>query len=107
MWIKDRIYFISDHEGIGNVYSCLPDGKDLKKHTDHRDFYARNATTDGRRIIYQNGANLHVFNPKTNKSFKAEIEYNSPEYSAVVNLLNLRNTSRVTLCQIMGVLSPL
>ncbi len=33
MWIEDRIYFISDHEKIGNIYSCLPDGSDLRKHT--------------------------------------------------------------------------
>ena len=58
MFVAGRIAFLSDHEGIGNLYSCLPDGTDLRRHTDHDAFYARHASSDGRRVVYQCAGDL-------------------------------------------------
>ncbi|WP_069816116.1 S41 family peptidase [Streptomyces sp. TP-A0874] len=58
MFVDGRIAFLSDHEGIGNLYSCLPDGSDLRRHTDHDAFYARHAATDGNRVVYQCAGDL-------------------------------------------------
>jgi len=63
MPIGERIYFLSDHEGIGNLYSCQEDGGDLRRHTDHVDYYARHASSDGQRIVYQAGAELFLYEP--------------------------------------------
>ena len=53
MLVGDSLVFLSDHEGTGNLYSCQLDGTRLRRHTDHDGFYARNASTDGRRVAYQ------------------------------------------------------
>ncbi|MEW2123619.1 PDZ domain-containing protein [Streptomyces sp. NPDC007259] len=52
MWVGERIAFLSDHEGVGALYSSLPDGTDLRRHTPVDGFYARHATTDGTRVAY-------------------------------------------------------
>ncbi|URM91066.1 S41 family peptidase [Streptomyces sp. MRC013] len=58
MFVGGRIAFLSDHEGVGNLYSCLPDGSDLRRHTDHDAFYARHASSDGHRVVYQCAGDL-------------------------------------------------
>jgi tricorn protease len=73
MWIGSRVFFLSDFEGVGNLYSCRPDGADLKRHTDHDDFYARHAATDGARVVYQCGAALWLFDPATDSTRQLDI----------------------------------
>jgi tricorn protease len=73
-----RIYFISDHEGIGNLYSVNPAGEELQRHTDHSDFYARNPQSDGQRIVYHAGADLYVYDPATATTDRVAVEYHSP-----------------------------
>ncbi|WP_405457791.1 S41 family peptidase [Streptomyces sp. NBC_00101] len=58
MFVGRRIAFLSDHQGVGNLYSCLTDGTDLRRHTDHDAFYARHASSDGARVVYQCAGDL-------------------------------------------------
>ncbi len=46
VWIGNRLLFVSDHEGHGNIYSVLADGSDLRRHTDHTGAYARDLAAD-------------------------------------------------------------
>ncbi len=68
MWIGDRVYFLSDHEGVGNLYSVAPDGNGLLRHSDHQDFYARDARSDGRVVVYAAGGQLYRFAPGSPES---------------------------------------
>ncbi|MDH2391274.1 PDZ domain-containing protein [Streptomyces sp. HNM0663] len=52
LWAGDRIAFLSDHEGVGALYSSLPDASQLRRHTPLGGHYARHAATDGRRVVY-------------------------------------------------------
>ncbi len=52
MIVEDRLVFLSDHEGTANLYSATLDGSDLRRHTDHDGFYARNPATDGTSVVY-------------------------------------------------------
>ena len=74
MWLGNRIWFLSDFEGVGNLYSCDPDGENLRRHTDHADFYARHAVSDGKRIVYQCGADVWLLDPQQGTSARIDID---------------------------------
>lgn len=89
MWLPDpeseagRIWFLSDHEGVGNLYSCLPSGSELRRHTHHTDFYARFATwgpspDGGASIVYHAGADIFRYDVQDGRTRKVPIEYASP-----------------------------
>ncbi len=67
LWVGERIAFLSDHEGVGALYSSLPDGSDLRRHSPLGDgagpgggFYARHAATDGTRVAYVAAGRIHL-----------------------------------------------
>jgi len=62
MWFDGRVVFHSDHEDdVAELYSALPDGTDLRRHTTGEGgYYLRNAATDGVRIVFQRAGRLWV-----------------------------------------------
>lgn len=78
MWVGDRVFFLSDHDGVANIYSCTPNGEDVKQHTHQKDFFARFPATDGHRIVYHAGGDLYLYDPETDTDTKIEVKYHSP-----------------------------
>ncbi|MBS1516459.1 MAG: PDZ domain-containing protein [Bacteroidetes bacterium] len=78
LWIGDRIFFISDHEGLGKLYSCNTNGKNIKHHSGNKEYYVRNANTDGKKIVYHCGAEIFVYDTDSGIEKKVGINYYSP-----------------------------
>ncbi|MDP9104978.1 MAG: PDZ domain-containing protein [Candidatus Eremiobacteraeota bacterium] len=81
MWLGERVIFLSDHEGIGNLYSVRPDGTDLRRFTDEREHYARFPATDGTRVVYACGGELVLLDPRDGNVRRVPVEMpsNAPE----------------------------
>ncbi|MDW4905665.1 PDZ domain-containing protein [Streptomyces sp. ADMS] len=74
MFAGGRIAFLSDHEGVGNLYSCAYDGSGLRRHTDHDTFYARHASSDGTRVVYQCAGDLWIVDDLTAGSLPRRLD---------------------------------
>jgi tricorn protease len=57
----DRVYFISDRDGHANLWSMNADGGDRRQLTHQTEFEMRGASLAQGRIIYQLGADLHLY----------------------------------------------
>ncbi|MBC8042998.1 MAG: PD40 domain-containing protein, partial [Rhizobacter sp.] len=78
----DRIYFVSDHEGVANFYSVSPEGTALRRHTHHSDYFVRypqpDAAGDGK-IVYHAGADLYTLDTATDTVTKVDVAFHSPQ----------------------------
>lgn len=77
MWYNGRVYFITDRDGIMNIWSIDENGFDLKQHTDHTDFDVRYANLSEGSIVYQMGADIWHYNLQNNTKKKIEIKLTS------------------------------
>ena len=62
MWWKGRVYFASDRDGTMNLWSMDERGADLKQHTHHVGLDVKSPALDAGRIVYQLGADIHLYN---------------------------------------------
>ncbi len=77
MWIGDRIYFITDDDGTGNLYSCTPDGDDFRRHSSHEGHYVRFASEHEGLIVYTRAGQLYRFDTADDSCTPIEVDYPS------------------------------
>jgi tricorn protease len=87
-WIDDRIYFLSDMDGHGNLHSCLVDGSDCRRHTNHTDFYPRHLTTFGNHLTYSCGGKIWIYDIQTHQSQAVPLHINQGALSKAIEHKN-------------------
>ena len=73
MWANGRIYFLTDRDGIMNIWSMDEEGSDLRQHTRHEGFDVRYANHSAGNIVYQRGADLWCYNIDAGETRKIDI----------------------------------
>ena len=60
MWIGDALYFLSDQDGMGDLWRARADGSGRERVTAHDAFFARYPQAHGTRIVYTAGGRLFL-----------------------------------------------
>ena len=94
MFWNARIYFLSDRDGVMNVYSMDPKGRDVKQESRQHGFDVASASLSEGRVVYACGAvKAEVLNEKVPPSRpNTETELEPPAKtspSAIVGTANL------------------
>ncbi|MGB4705517.1 MAG: PDZ domain-containing protein [Candidatus Saccharicenans sp.] len=65
IWIKEKLYFLSDRNGEFNLFSYDLKTREIKQLTNYTDFPIIDASGNGEKIIYEQAGYLHLFDPNT------------------------------------------
>jgi tricorn protease len=77
MFLGDRLWFLTDRDGCGNLWSCTLDGDDVRQETHFEGFYVRFPTTDGTSIVFCHGGDLYRMKPGGEPEV-IDVDYASP-----------------------------
>ena len=89
MWHGNTIYFISDRDGVMNLFSYDLGSKQTKKLTDYKEYDVKWPSLGPDAIVYENGGVLHEFNLASGKTrnlpivVRAEDVETRPEFKNV------------------------
>ncbi len=76
VWCGNRIYFSNEKDAHFTLMSIPAGGGSPKKELES-EFEIRELATDGKRIVFQNGRDLQVFDPETGKGQTLQFNLNS------------------------------
>ncbi|MGH9518239.1 MAG: hypothetical protein ACRD2D_01260, partial [Terriglobales bacterium] len=77
MFWQGRVYFISDRDGVRNIYSMTPDGKDVTQISHQHIFDVESARQQDGRIVYACAGDLWLLDLSTSKEHKLDVTLRS------------------------------
>src|SRR5262245_5546626 len=66
-WLGDAVYFISDRDGVANVWSFEPKTKKLAQVTRFTDFDVKTLDTGGGNLVFEQAGDVHELDPRSGK----------------------------------------
>ena len=66
-WLGDTVYFISDRDGVANLWSFDTKSKKLAQQTRFTDFDVKTLDTGGGAVVFEQAGYVHLFDPKNGK----------------------------------------
>jgi tricorn protease len=95
MWVGNTIYFLSDRDGVVNLYSWRPGAKTVTKLTQHQDFDIMTASAGPDAIVYEQAGYIHLYDVKENRTRKLDIDVRGdlPWARAQLKAPTIRNAS--------------
>ena len=66
-WIGDTVYFISDRDGVGNVWSFEPKTRKLTQVTRFTDFDVKTLDSGGGSLVFEQAGYVHEIDPRSGK----------------------------------------
>ena len=72
-WVGDVVYFISDRDGVANVWSYDTKGKKLAQVTDFSDYDVKTLDAGAGAVVFEQAGYIHELDPKTGKEHRVAI----------------------------------
>ena len=73
-WIGDTVFFISDRDGVANVWSFDTKSKKLAQLTKYTDFDVKTLDTGAGAVVFEQAGFIHELDPKTGKEHVVNIQ---------------------------------
>ncbi|MAJ50518.1 MAG: protease [Flammeovirgaceae bacterium] len=74
IWLKDKIYFLSDRDSTMNIWSYVIASKELEQITTFRGSDIKTMTSNDTHIVYEREGEFHLFELATRESVQLRIE---------------------------------
>ena len=94
VWAGNTVFFLSDRNGVTNVFAYDPGNRAVRQVTRHTDFDVRTLYSNGRELVYDQGGRIHLFNlekgaERTLKiALNANLPFRQPRYVEVAKSIN-------------------
>ena len=93
MWVGNAIYFLSDRDGVTNLFSYDVATKAVKQLTHHEDSDIMNASAGSDAIVYEQGGYVHLFDVKSAQAKRLAINvvgdfpWARPQFKRVASMI--------------------